>query len=170
MYLLLWHAGEGWDGMEKMNPKRSLLGKHSIFSKRRQHGHALHSNNGLTNYLWDAGCDGHSEQIHGYTHAAHHEEQQAMAGVAVGAQALLSVGKEKTNKTGGTCMMLLTVATFISAVDSLERQLCLWENLLPGSRQNLQPPRHSCRYSLWTTHTHTHTAEIPDKPGSVNNH
>lgn len=41
------------------------------------------------NYLWDFRCDGDSEEVHGYVHTSHHENKQAMAWVAMGAQALL---------------------------------------------------------------------------------
>lgn len=52
-----------------------------------------------------------------------------MAWVAVGAQALLrevsGERKKNKNKSVGACVMPLTVATFITMVDSLEQQLCL---------------------------------------------
>lgn len=40
-------------------------------------------------YLWDFGCDGDSEEVHGHIHTSHHENEQAMTRVTVGAQALL---------------------------------------------------------------------------------
>lgn len=54
------------------------------------------------NYLWDFRCDGHSEEVHGHIHASHHDNKQAMARVAIGAQAFLEKGKErsKTLKSG----------------------------------------------------------------------
>lgn len=51
----------------------------------------------MRNYLWNSRCDGDSKQVHGHIHASHHENEQAMARVAVGAQALLEVVKEKTS-------------------------------------------------------------------------
>lgn len=43
-------------------------------------------------YLWDFRCDGDSEQVHRHIHTSHHEDEQAMARVAVGAQTFLLAG------------------------------------------------------------------------------
>lgn len=40
-------------------------------------------------YLWYFRCDGDSEEVHGHIHANHHENEQAMARVTMGAQASL---------------------------------------------------------------------------------
>lgn len=40
-------------------------------------------------YLWHAGGDGDSKEVHGQGHPSHHDDQQAVARVAMGAQALL---------------------------------------------------------------------------------
>lgn len=68
--------------MEKVNPKRGLLGKHRtqdtghVADKCQLHVLSKHFTEMIAeiNYLWDLRCDGDSEEIHGYTHAGHHEE------------------------------------------------------------------------------------------------
>lgn len=49
----------------------------------------------IKNYLWDFRRDGDSEEVHGHIHTSHHENEQAVARVAVGAQALLEEVKER---------------------------------------------------------------------------
>lgn len=40
-------------------------------------------------YLWQAGRDGDPKEVHGHAHPSHHGDEQAVAGVAMGTQALL---------------------------------------------------------------------------------
>lgn len=93
--------------MDDLDPKRSLLNKAKnnfmifpILAKWR-----LNTAMAVIfdwNYLWDFRCDGDSEQVHGHIHASHHDNEQAMARVAVGAQALLQEVEEDVYDTEAT--------------------------------------------------------------------
>lgn len=80
----------------------------------------LSSEPAFQNYLGDFRCYGDSEEVHGHVHASHHENEQAVARVAVGAQALLNEGKQKMFSKLASHSFLIDPRRY-----SPELQLCL---------------------------------------------
>lgn len=60
-----------------LEPRRSAQCTFTSCSRRR------------VQYLWHAGRDGDSKEVHGQGHPSHHSDKQVVARVAMGTQALL---------------------------------------------------------------------------------
>lgn len=69
-------------------------------------------------YLWDIRCDGDSKEVHGHIHPSHHGDKQAVARIAMGAQALLQSVKQKifVKRTSGPDDILVSTHTSYSSV------------------------------------------------------